>query len=146
MDFKNINMKTIKETLEKHRLADDSLPHWITMKHAELAVEEYTEQLTKELEQAKSFAPEVWGRMEEQVKLLKENSKTIAALTEEVEKWSSRTNDLVNGDMAGLITRNKELEKNVLQLATLLSKPQIKFFLSKEETEGIMEILIKQSE
>jgi len=103
-------------------------------------------ELQKELEQAKSFAPEVWGRMEEQVKLLKENSKTIDALTEEVEKWSSRTNDLVNGDMVGMIVRNKELEKNVLQLATLLSKPQIKFFLKKEETEGIMEILKKISE
>ncbi len=62
-------------------------------------------------------------------------------LQKEVDKWSTRANDLVNGDMVEMIVRNKELEKNVRQLATLLAKPQMKMFLSKTEIEGIMEIL-----
>ncbi len=34
-------MKTAREILEEHRKKDDSLPHWITVKHALLAMEEY---------------------------------------------------------------------------------------------------------
>jgi len=33
-------MKTDKEILEKHRKKDDSLPHWITIKHALNAIKE----------------------------------------------------------------------------------------------------------
>ncbi len=38
-------MKSRKEILEKHRKKDPSLPHWITIKHAEQAMKEYTSKL-----------------------------------------------------------------------------------------------------
>ena len=38
-------MTLAKQILEKHRKKDASLPHWITMKHAELAMDEYPSKL-----------------------------------------------------------------------------------------------------